>query len=82
MILKIAFSNRKSVLIDGIDDIEFEKYSRDEFPDELTYEGSETSDYIYELTIHKRDGNIIKKNVSSKFFIMNDQGNTVEIISP
>lgn len=82
MILKIVWKEGKSTIIDDIDDIDFIRHCRDEFPEELNYEGSTSSKYIYEVRIHKRDGNIINKNISSKFYIMNDDGKTIEIIHP
>jgi len=81
MILKIVFREGKSTLIDDIDNIDFEKLKRDDYP-ELESEGNQQSKYIYELSIHQRDGSTVHRNISSKFFIMNDQGKTIEIIRP
>jgi hypothetical protein len=81
MILKIVWNIGKSTIIDDIDKIDFEKYLRQDYP-EIQSEGNQDSKYIYELSINKRDGSVVIKNVSSKFYIMNDNGKTVEIIKP
>lgn len=79
MILKIVYKEGKSTLIDDIHNIEFEKYLREDYP-EIQIEGNEESKYIYEIILNMRDGTKVKKHISTKFFIMNDQGKTIEVI--
>jgi hypothetical protein len=81
MILKIVWKEGKSTLIDDIHNIDFERYLRIDYP-EIQSEGDESSKYVYEITMHMKDGTKIKKNISSRFYIMNDSGKTVEIIKP
>lgn len=80
MILKIQWDNGKSTIIDDIALVDYNKFKRSDLQ-EVNIQGNTNKDTVYEIEYSKKnEDKKIKIYIASRFFIMNDNGRTIDVI--
>jgi len=80
MILKVAWDDGKSTIIDDISLVDYNKYRRSDLQ-EVDIQGNPNRDIVYEIVYSKNNEDKKEKiYIAARFFIMNDNGRTIDVI--
>lgn len=80
MILKVAWDDGKSTIIDDISLVDYNKYRRSDLQ-EVDIQGNPNRDIVYEIVYSKKNEDKKEKiYIAARFFIMNDNGRTIDVI--